>query len=154
MQKLGHCALDDVVADAQHIERMQKDCPSPNMDNLVSVLQDELRAVQKELKESAVAMAGKAVRIAQPALAPAKPTNTAAGRYTAPSSGMLAPQRRLMCFLFDQEGHFVGSCPIRAETFHFMKQAGHANAFPQRQSLPPKPSVEGAADEDGSMYLN
>ena len=53
VQKLGHCVLDGVIAAARCIECLQKDYPSPNMDNLVTVLQDELHAVRKELKESA-----------------------------------------------------------------------------------------------------
>ena len=36
VQKLGHHALDDVTTAASRIERLQKDYPSPNMNNLVS----------------------------------------------------------------------------------------------------------------------
>ena len=67
VQNLGHRVLDDVIAAARCIGCLQKDYPSTNMDNLVTVLQDELHAVRKELKESAVAAAGKAVRVVQPA---------------------------------------------------------------------------------------
>ena len=51
VQKLGHHALDDVIAAARQIGRLQKDYPSPKMDNLVSILQDELHAVRKKLKK-------------------------------------------------------------------------------------------------------
>ena len=64
VQKLAYCALDDVITASQCIERLQKRLPLHRMDNLVSVLQDELRAFRKELKESAAAMADKAVQVA------------------------------------------------------------------------------------------
>ena len=87
------------------------------MDNLVLVLQGELLSVRKELKESAAAMADKAVRVAQPTMAPPTPAKATAGsRYVAPSSRMRTPQRRHRCFLCDQEGQFpffYASCPIR-----------------------------------------
>ena len=49
MQKLGYRALDDVIAAARHIEHLQKDYPSPNMDNLESIFQHELRAKSPKL---------------------------------------------------------------------------------------------------------
>ena len=45
VQKLGHHVSDDVITMAQCTEHLQEDYPSPNMDILVSVLQDELQAV-------------------------------------------------------------------------------------------------------------
>ena len=99
--------------------------PLPNLDNLVSVLQDELCAVRKELKESAVAMADKAVRAAQPVMAPLAPTAAAAGsRYVTSSSRMCTPQHWHRCSVCVQEGYFVAFCPIRAEMFCLMQQAG------------------------------
>ena len=79
LQKLGHRALDDIIALARRIERLQKDYPSLNKDNLVSVLQDELCAVCKEFQESAADMADKVVQVAQPVIAPAKPADLAMG---------------------------------------------------------------------------
>ena len=74
----------------------------PNMDHLGSVLQDELCGVQKELKESTVAMANKAVLVAQMVMAPPAPAAAVAdSRYVAPSSKMHTPQRRCRCFLCD-----------------------------------------------------
>ena len=104
MQKLPHCALDDIIIAARCIERLQKTYPSLNMDNLVSFQQDELRAVQKELKESAAAAADKAMRVAQPAVAPAEPTDTAAAWYIAPSlpsigAGVSCVTRRVIMWL-------------------------------------------------------
>ena len=87
MQKLDHRALDDVIATARCIECLQKDYPSPNMDNLVMVLQDELHAVRKELKESAVAAADNAVCVAQLVVMLPEPADPAAGRYVAPAPG-------------------------------------------------------------------
>ena len=97
VQKLGHRELDNFIAAAQCIERLQKDYPSPNMDNLVSVLQDELCSVRKELKESAAVMADNAVWVAQPVVAPAEPSDPASGRHVAPSPGVCAPPRRRRC---------------------------------------------------------
>ena len=106
--------LDDVIAAARRTKQLQKDHPFLDMDNSVSVLQNELRAVHKELKESVAAMAEKAVRVAQPAAAPLAVAATN-DKYVAPPSGMCAPQCWCRCFLSDQEGHFAASCPIRNE---------------------------------------
>ena len=62
VQKLGHHTLDDIFAAVRRIERLQKNYLSPNMDNLVSVLQDELRTVRKELKESAAPSSGQSLQ--------------------------------------------------------------------------------------------
>ena len=88
VQKLGHRVLDDVIDSAWCIECLQKDYPSPNMDNLVSVLQDELLTIRKKLEESGATTADKAMRIVQPVAAPAEPIDPAAGRYVAPTPGV------------------------------------------------------------------
>ena len=155
VQKLGHSALDNVIAIAWCIGHLQKDYPSPDMDNLVSVLQDELHRVRKELKESTATATDKTVRIAQPVVAPAEPFDPAAGRYVAYALGVCAPPHWCRFFLCDPEGHFVASCPIRAEMFRFMQQqAGRISAPPNQRTLPPTSPAEGAADEDGSVSLN
>ena len=129
VQKLGHRVLDDVIAAARCIGCLQKDYPSTNMDNLVTVLQGELHAVRKELKESTAAAADKAVHVAQPAATLPKPADPAAGRYVTPASGSCTPPRHCKCFLCDQEGHIIAFCPIRAELFRYMQQqAGRATA--------------------------
>ena len=52
VQKLGHTTLEDVIAAAQRIERLHRTYPAPGMDSLVSVMQEELKALRKELKEN------------------------------------------------------------------------------------------------------
>ena len=74
VQKLVHRTLDDVTATARRIEQLQKDYPSPNIDNLVSVLQNELWAVRNELKGSSATMADNVVRVAQPVVVPSATT--------------------------------------------------------------------------------
>ena len=69
VQKLGYHKLEDVIVAARTIKRLQKECLSPNMDSLVSILQNELTAVCKEQKVSAVAVAEKEVHEAQPSTA-------------------------------------------------------------------------------------
>ena len=155
VQKLGHRELDNVIATARRIELWQEDYPSPNMDSLVTVLQDKLRVVRKELKESAAAAAIKALCVAQPAAMVLKPANPAADRYVAPSAGACTPPCRRRCFLCDQERHFVASCPIRAETFRYLQQnARQATTPPARCALSPAPPAEDIASEDGPVSLN
>ena len=97
VQKLGHRALNKVIATVHRIERLQKYCPSPNMDNLVSVLQDELYYVRKELKESAATIADNAVQIAQPVAASAEPVAPAPGVRAIPAgTGVSCAIRRVI----------------------------------------------------------
>ena len=110
LQKLGHCALDNVIPAARRIERLQKDYPSQNVDNLVTVLQDELKAVCKELKESSAAAAGKAVCVAQPVAILPELVDIAAGRYVALAPGARTPFCHCRSFLCNQKGHFIASC--------------------------------------------
>ena len=65
--------------------------PLLSMNNLVSVLQDKLCSVRKELKESTAATAEEAVRVAQPIVASAEPADQAAGRYVVPFQGCTPP---------------------------------------------------------------
>ena len=155
MQKLGYHALDDVIAASCRIEHLQKDYPSLNMDNLVSVWQEKLQAVRKELKKSATTKADKTVLVTQSVVAPSAPTEAADdNQYVAPSTGMCAPQRRRRCFLCKKDDHFIVPCPIRAEMFCFMQQAGRISAAPARLALPPVSPMEEAADDDGMVSLN
>ena len=120
VQKLGHRALHDATVAALRIKWLQKDYPSPNMYNLVSILQDELQAVREELKESAAAMTDQAIWVAQPVMAPPAPTKAAAdSRYVALSSRMRTSQRRCRCFLCEQEGHFVECCLLGQDVPHY-----------------------------------
>ena len=84
----------------------------------MTVLQDELRAVRKELKGSA---ADEALCVAQPIAILPEHIDPAAGRYVAPSPGTHTLSCGCRYFLCDQEGHFVASSPIRAEMFKFMQ---------------------------------
>ena len=152
MQKLGYRSLDDVIAAAHRIKCLQKDYPSHNMENLLFVLQDEVWAVYKELKESAAAFADKAVWVVQPVVAPPAPTEAAVdNRCVAPWARMHAPQCRHRCFLCDQEDHFVVSCPISAEMFRPMQQEGRNSTPP---AMPPISPAEGVTDDDVAAFLN
>ena len=66
VQKLCYHTSDDVIVAALRIKPLQKECLSHNMDSLVPIFQDKLRAICKELKESEVVVAEKAVRVTQP----------------------------------------------------------------------------------------
>ena len=90
VQKLGYRTLDDVIAVACRIEWLQKDYPSNNMGSLASVLQNELRVVCKDLKESAGAMAKKVVSMAQPSAASPE-VATSENQYVALPSEMSTP---------------------------------------------------------------
>ena len=79
-----------MIATARRIEWLEKDYPSPNVDNLMTVLRSKLKTLCKELKESVAAMADKMIE--QPA-AVLLSTATVEHKYFAPPSGMRAPQR-------------------------------------------------------------
>ena len=74
--------MDDITATVRSIKRLQKDY----MDNMLTVLQDELRMACKELKKSASTATDKAVRVTQPAAMLPELADPAAGRYVARAS--------------------------------------------------------------------
>ena len=154
VQKLGHLALDNVIATARHIKCLQKGFPSPNMNNLVTVLKEELLTIRKELKESSVAAADKAVRDAQPAAMILEPADPTAGRYVAPAAGaraLLVAAGASCATRRDISLHHAPS-GLKCSGICNSKRDG-ATAPPAWCALPPTPPAEGMVDEDGSVSL-
>ena len=101
-----------MIAAAHRIEHLKRECPSPNMDSLMSILQDKLRAVCKEFIEATTAITEKSVCMAQPTMAQASVAAAAENQQLAPPLMMNTPGSHRKCLLCDQEGHFEASCPI------------------------------------------
>ena len=149
VQKIDYHALNDIITAASRIERLLS-----YMDNLVCSLQDELRVVQREMKESAAAVVENVAHMAQhPAVPPAVKS-----QYLDPPPRMSARQCPRKSFLCDQECHFVASCPIQAELFQSMQQSGRLGVCPSSHNVPglppvPPAKVTMAAGEGVSLKL-
>ena len=92
VQKLGYRRLADVVRAAKRIEKLQFQYPTPGLENLVLVMQDEIRALRKEL-EKIKALA--AVNMVQ-----------------TPRPKDFCPPR---CYFCDEEDHLMANCTHKRE---------------------------------------
>ena len=52
VQKLGHRTMEDVVTAARRIEKILEEQTGSKMERLVSTMQDQLRTLNKDLKEA------------------------------------------------------------------------------------------------------
>ena len=81
MQKLGCHTLEDVVAAAQRIEKVLEEQSDSKMERLITVMQDQIRLLKKDLKDARDQISASATPTA--ALA-ASPTATVAAAYLPP----------------------------------------------------------------------
>ena len=113
---------------------LQKEYRSLNMDSLVSIFQDKLWVVRKELKEAASSVTDKAVRMAQP-----PPVLIWCRKiYTWPNLQFMNGPRHHWNFYFsDQDSHFVSSCSIALEMHCcFLQQCSQTRAWQPAQGMP------------------
>ena len=138
VQKLGHTTLEDVISAARRIERLHRTYPAPGMDGLVTVMQEELKALRKELKENQTKNAAAAVFTGIPPaegsslIAAAIPRDHSMAPEAAPGFLQRMPSptqysrppgrprsqptpRTRRCFFCDEEGHFIAQCPFKEE---------------------------------------
>ena len=161
VQKLGHRTMEDVVAAACQIKKILEEQTDSKMECLVSTMQDQLRTLNKDLKEANEAItthkaaaptaAGKA---AIPALAltvaaaaqapPTAPTRHVNHDYGDEVNFPHLPRRRMgcrppRCFLCDEEGHAAANCPARPILQRLLRQQARASTHDPPQGPTRKP---------------
>ena len=173
--KQGHRRLGDVIAAARRIEKINREHPSPGMDRFVTAMQDEIRALKKELQEATATIAASATSpkpaatamtataMAAPAGPPPGPPGAAAmmppQAYPYNNMEYLQPQprprRHRRCFLCDEEGHFLYNCPAKQELQRILRQPNRGPPRPQPRGRVvelPAPGDEAVNPRD--LHLN
>ena len=177
VQKQGHRRLADVIAAARRIEKINKEHPSPGMDRFVTAMQEELRAVQKELKMATDKMAAvtassanaAATAMAATALPPASALPPPV-QHPLPPPGIQpyhygsmeyaqrqppAPRRHRRCFLCDEEGHFLYNCPAKQELQRLLRQQPRgAPRPPPRGRMVELPAPGDGPGDPREVHLN
>ena len=94
VQKLGHRAMEDVVAAAHRIEKILEEQTDTKMERLINTMQDQIRLLKKDLKEANEQIAAHkaaALPVAATATVPAPAAATAVAAQPAP----VAPARHI-----------------------------------------------------------
>ena len=146
VQKLGHQTMEEVIAAARRIEKILEDQTDTKMERLVSTMQDQIRTLNRDLKEANEAIAAHtaaATNAAAMAIIPA-PASTVAAAAQAPPT---APTRHInhdygdkvnlprcpmdhrppRCFLCNEEGHVAANCPARPTLQRLLRQQACAS---------------------------
>ena len=132
VKKLGHRTMEDVIAAARRIEKILVEQTDTKMERLVSTMQDQLRTLNKDLKEAneaiathkaAAPTAAAMAAIPDPALTvaaaaqgpPTAPTRHVNHDYGDEVNFPRLPRRQIgcrppHCFLCDEEGHVTANC--------------------------------------------
>ena len=164
VQKLGHRRFSDVVSAARRIEKLQIQNPTPGLEGFVSVLQDEIRALRKEMEKGKTSAA---VNLTQaPSPSPVPPPTTVpqtqdsayVRHYLVPFDGAYQQPRRpgpfqrstgyrpLRCFFCDEEGHIVAECRHKRR-WKQRQQQQQAAPSQQPRALPPTDYLAPPADD-------
>ena len=172
VEKLGHRTMEDVVAAARRIEKILKEQTDSKMECLANSMQDQIRILQKDLKEAneqiathtasaptAAAMAALPAPTA-PNAAAAQPPPTAPARHIDHAYGgernfPCLPRRLPRCFLCGEEGHVAANCPARPILQRLLQQQARTSTH----NPPPGPKRELPTAKDDShpgpkMQLN
>ena len=166
VQKLAHRTMEDVVAAARRIEKILEEQKDSKMERLVNSMQDQIRILKKDLKETNEQIAAHKATVptaAAMAAIPAPTTTTAAAAQASPAAparhiyqdygeepNFYLPPRRQMdrrpprCFLCGEEGHFVSNCLARPVLQRLLRQQACASARAPRTNT-------GAADQRGRL---
>ena len=167
VQKLGCHTMGNVVAAARHIEKMLEEQTDPKMDFLISPMQDQIRLLKRDLKDTreqiatptAVLTATPASTVAAaqpPPPAPARPPPPAPARHSYQGYPEENPhyqpplrqsdRRSPRYFLCGEERHLVPNCPARPVLQRLLCQQAHAGSrsSPQGQILESPPTKDGS----------
>ena len=147
MQKLGHRALDNVIARARLIERLQKDYPSPNMNNLVVRSSKETESPQPPPQTKPCELHS-----------PLQPQQSLLTQQQADT----LPQPQVYTLLLVGAGvscatrRAISLLPVLSgKNFPICAAAGWlSQCSPKSAHITTHPTAEGVADEDGSVSLN
>ena len=163
VQKLGHSKLSDVIAAARRIEKLPVQSPAQGFEGFVSVMQDEIRALRKELEKSKTP----AVHLTQPqpttapiiAAAPPSVEGQYVRHYLVPADGYQQPRRRnqgsrapgqrVRCYFCDEEGHIMSQC-VHKRAWKQHQQRSQQGAPQGQRAIGPPTYVTTPADDQSA----
>ena len=154
--------MEDVIAAARCIEKLNEEQTETKVDQLVTAMQDQMQILQKNLKDATDGFAAATTTPAPAAATPVPPAAPPAAPtlhvydYVDGMDYRRVPRRPPMrrppqCYLCDEEGHFVTNCPARQEFQRLMHQQAHVGprAPPQGRVL-----ERPAPEDDPATSLN
>ena len=169
VQKLRCRTMEDVIAAARRIEKIPEEQTDSKMEHLISSMQDQMRLLEKDLKDAHEQIATHQATATPTAALAATPASTVAAAQPPPlalaqppppaparhlykgypeENPYFQPPRRQSdrrpprCFLCGEEGHFVSNCPAHSVLQRLLRQQVRANACgpPRGQVLELPPS--------------
>ena len=176
VQKLGHRTMEEVVAAARRIEKILEEQADSKMEHLVNSVQEQIRIVKKDLKDTHEQIAAhKATPPPAAAIAatPA-PAAVAAATVQAPPTAPVRhldhdygdemnfprlPHRQLdrrppRCFLCREEGYFAANCPACPVLQQLRQQARASAHDPPRGNILELPTTEDDSHPGPNVQLN
>ena len=182
VQKLGCRTMEDVVAAARRIEKILEEQTDSKIERLISSMQDQIRLLEKDLKDAHEQIATHQATAAPTAALAATPASTVAATQPphpaptqppppAPACHLYqgypevnpyfqpplrqSDRRPPRCFLCGEEGHFVSKCPARSVLQHLLRQQVLADARgPPRGRVLELPPVEDDSQNSPNVQLN
>ena len=172
VQKLDHRTMEDVVAAARRIEKILEEQTDSKMECLVNSMQDQIRILNKDLKEAneqitthkaytptVAAMAALPAPTA-PTAAAAQPPPTAPACHIDHDYGDEIDSPRLSrhlphCFLCCEEGHVAANCPARPILQRLLRQQARTSAHnPPQGPIRELPTAKDDSPSGPTVQLN
>ena len=171
VQKLGHQTMEEVVTATRRIEKILEEQIDSKMECLVNSMQDQIRILNKDLKEAneqittykaAAPTAAAMAAIPAPASTVAATTQAATvdHDYGDEINFPRLPRRQIdrcppRCFLCGEEGHVAANCPVRPVLQRLLRPQTVASAHdPTQGPIQELPTAKDDSHSRPQVQLN
>ena len=177
VQKLGHRTMEDIVAATRRIEKILREQTDSKMERLVSTMKDQIRTLNKDLKEANEAItthkAAAPITAAMAAIPAPASIITAAAQAppTAPARHIdhdygdevnfpRLPRHQIdrhppRCFLCGEEGHVAANCPARPVLQRLLRHQTRASTHdPPQGPIREPPTTKDDSHPGPKVQLN